>query len=146
MGFRPGLDDMARKTPAVPPRFLNVDVDVESREPLDGLVAAMSSTSVHLNARKGRKHYLSFSAAWFKNDATPDEVLRRLTKAIGALRGEPRRLWRNALRREFNLGFDGGDRQAAFELPSKTVEAVARLGGSIGLTLYPPDEPPPKKR
>jgi hypothetical protein len=137
---------MARKPTTVPPRFLNVDVDVESREPLDGLVAALPSISVHLNARKGRKHYLSFAGPWFKNDPTPDEVLRRLTKAIGALRGEPRRLWKRASKREFNLGFEGGERQAAFELPSKTIEAVARLGGSIGLTLYPLYRAPPKKR
>jgi hypothetical protein len=136
----------ARKPVTVPPRFLNVDVDVESREPLDDLVAAMPSMAVLRNLRIGRKYYLSFEGPWFKNAPTPDEVLRRLTKAIGALRGEPRRLWRTALRREFNLGFDGGEDQIAYEIPSNTVESVARLGGSIGLTLYPIYEPSPKKR
>jgi hypothetical protein len=98
------------------------------------------------NLRIGRKYYLSFEGPWFKNGPTPDEVLRRLTKAIGVLRGEPRRLWERASKREFNLGFDGGERQAAFELRSTTIEAVAKVGGSIGLTLYPLDKPPPKKR
>jgi|SRR4051812_5389024 hypothetical protein len=98
------------------------------------------------NLRIGRKYHLSFEGPWFKNDPTPDEVLRRLTKAIGTLRGRPRRLWQRASKREFNLGFDGGERQAAFELPSKIIEAVAKLGGSVVLTLYPPYEPRPKKR
>jgi hypothetical protein len=134
---------MARKPTTVPPRFLNVDVIVASRERLDALVAAMPSMAVLHNVRHGRKYFLAFEGPWFNNGPTPDEVLRRLTKAIAALRGEPRRLWRGALKREFNLGFDGGERQAAFELPSKTIEAVAKLDGSIGLTLYPIYEPPP---
>ena len=137
---------MVRKPPRVPPRFLNVDVDVESRESLDDLVAAIPSMAVLRNQRIGRKYYLSFEGPWFKNDPTPDEVLHRLAKAIGSLRGEPRRLWRRALKREFNLGFDGGGEQVALEIHSTTVEAVARLGASLGLTLYPSYEPATKKR
>jgi hypothetical protein len=136
---------MARKPTTNPARFLNVDVIVESREPLDAFVAAMPSMAVLQNVRHGRKYFLAFEGPWFKNGPTPDEVLRRLTKAIAALRGEPRRLWREALKREFNLGFDGGDRQATFELPSKTIDAVAKLDGSIGLTLYPLETLPRKR-
>jgi len=69
-----------------------------------------------------------------------DQTLRRLTKMIASLSGEPRRLWQRATKRSFNIGFACGSRRAPpFSISSTVIEALAGCQGSIEITLYPYD-------
>jgi hypothetical protein len=128
-----------------PPRFLNVDLDLESRGPLDLLADALPSLTVMASFRVRRKYVLCLEGAWLS--ITPDQTLRRLTRAVASLSGEPRRLWKRASKRCFNIGFDCGDvRLPPFHIQSTTIEAVSKLGASVEITLYPAATPRTRKR
>jgi hypothetical protein len=95
--------------PASEPRFLNVDLDVESRDALGQLVDALPSLDVMVSARMRGRHVLSLELA------TPglslDQTVRRFAKEISALSGKPRRLWQRATKRCFlNCIRDVGNR------------------------------------
>jgi hypothetical protein len=127
------------------PRFLNVDLELESREPLELLADAMPSLTVLASFRVRRKYVLSLEGNW--SSITPDQTLRRLTRAVASLSGEPRRLWERASKRCFNIGFDCGDqRLPPFHIQSTTIEAVSKLDASVEITLYPVEKPRTRKR
>jgi hypothetical protein len=121
------------------PEFLNVDLDVESREPLGRLTDTLPLT-VMFSTRLRGKYVTSLEGSW---PTVPlDQTLRRLTKLISSLSGEPRRLWQRASKRCFNIGFACGSRRVpSFSILSTTIEAIAAVGGSVEVTLYPYDEP-----
>jgi len=117
------------------PRFLDVDVDVESREPLHRLADALPLV-VLVTTRIRHKYVMSLEGTW--PALSLDQTLRRLTKMISALSGEPLRLWRRASKRSFNIGIVcGSGRAPPFSIASATIEGVAAVGGGIELTLYP---------
>jgi len=117
------------------PRFLDVDIDVESREPLQGLANALPLI-VLFSSKVRRNYVMSLEGTW--PALSLDQTLRRLTKMISALSGEPMRLWRRASKRSFNIGFAcGSDRAPPFSIDSATVERIAAVGGNIEVTLYP---------
>jgi hypothetical protein len=125
------------------PQFLNVDLDIESRERLDRLADALDSLTVMFASRTRGKHVLSLEGPWAA--LSLDETLRRLAKLISSLSGEPRRLWHRASRRTFNIGLACGSRRAPpFPIRSSTIEAIAAIAGSIEVTLYPHDESNPR--
>ena len=121
------------------PEFLNVDLDLESREPLGRLVDALPSLIVMFSARMRGKYLMSVEGPW---PTLPlDETLRRFAKLISSLSGENRRLWQRASKRCFNIGFACGSRRAApFSIRSTTIDAIAAIGASVEVTLYPHDE------
>lgn len=120
--------------------FLNVDLDVESREPL-GLLANALPLTVMFSARLRGKYVMSLEGSW---PTVPlDQTLRRLAKMISSLSGDARHLWERASKRSFNIGFACGSRRAPpFSIRSATIEAIAALGGSVEVTLYPYDNSP----
>jgi hypothetical protein len=118
------------------PEFRNVDLDLESREPLGRLIDALP-VIVLFPARMRGKYMLSLEDSGA--NLTLDQTLRRLAKMISSLSGEPRRLWRRATKRSFNIGFACGSRRAPpFSVQSATIQAVAAVGASVEVTLYPP--------
>ena len=128
------------------PEFLNVDLDLECRQPLGRLADALPLTVMFSTGMRG-KYVMSLEAAWATLPL--DGTLRRLAKMISSLCRDARRLWQRASKRCFNIGFACGSRRAPpFLIQSSTVAAIAALGGSIEVTLYPSDEsrrPRPKR-
>jgi len=126
------------------PEFLNVDLDLESPEPLGRLADALPLT-VMFSTRMRGKYVMSLEGSW---PTVPlDQTLRRLAKMISSLSGKARRLWHRASKRSFNIGFACGSRRAPpFAINSTTVKAIAALGGSVEVTLYPYDGGSPRRR
>ncbi len=121
------------------PEFLNVDLDLESWDALGQFVDALPSKVVMFSARMRGRYVLSLELG------TPglslDQTLRRFAKVISALSGKPRRLWQRATKRCFNIGFECGDRRAPpFLIQRRSVEAIAALGASVEITLYPQEK------
>jgi hypothetical protein len=90
------------------PQFLNVDLDLESAEPLDGLADSSPSLIVMFSGRKRRKYFLSLELNL--SGLTLDQTLMRWTKLISSLSGERLRIWQTASKRCFNIGFASGRR------------------------------------
>jgi hypothetical protein len=124
--------------------FLNVDLDIESREPLDALVAAFGTkVSVRFVGSIGRRRcaYVSFSRSYGK---TADQLTRALCALVARLPKPARRLWDRARTRRFDVGVEAGYTPRAHEiiLEPRTVALVASVGGSILITTYAPYETP----
>ena len=124
--------------------FLNVDLDVWSREDLTPLVEALEPGlfALHLT-RVGRGWRARFELS--RQPKTADAAIRRLAAAVERLPAGQRARWRRATRREFNIGIQAAAEPHAGEFPieAATVARVARLGGRLAVTLYAPPEPRP---
>ena len=118
--------------------FLNVDVDVFSKSPLEPLATALANKlSVQYIGRVGRGLFQLHFAPYQAKSA--NSAVKRIVEVIDSLPSPPRRLWNTAQRRVFDAGFQGGRRPHCreFELDQEVVAAVARVGGSMRITIYP---------
>ena len=144
------------------PHFINVDLDVWSREDLAPFAEAVESRSVVLHVGKVRRRFLARIESKSPRAPTPERTIWALLKVIDALPPAARRLWKRAESRVFNVGYEGGEfvsllyerplgsgrwypkrsgaPAAACEtsLSPELLHAVARVGGTIATTIYPP--------
>jgi hypothetical protein len=124
--------------------FVNVDLDVWSREDLAPLAEALEPRLFALHVtRVGRGWMARFELS--RQPKTADAAIRRLASAVERLPARDRARWRRATRREFNVGIQAAAEPHASEFPieADTVALVARLGGRLAVTLYAPPAPRP---
>ena len=125
-------------------QLANVDFEVYSREPLDGLVAALGRRVFVLYEGRwtpGHAAMFELSAGW---NWPADRRIMRFVQLIEALPRRDRRLWDSARVRRFDIGINAGHFPKMFQLNLKptTVDAVGRIGGEIVVSVYaPPDSP-----
>jgi hypothetical protein len=136
---------MASKPPRVKEAtsFLNVDLDVEARDDLSVLVDALGPSVYDLHTgRVGRKYqtHLELASSPRRTHNAEAVVARFVTLLLG-LPPRARRLWNSATRRDFNIGIQGGTMPHAFEfaLAPDTLQAVAKLGARVVVTIYAVD-------
>jgi hypothetical protein len=125
--------------------FLNVDLDIESREPLDALAAAFGKrVSVRFLGSIGPRKYAAYVSLSRSDDKTADALTRELCALVKRLPKPARGLWDRARSRRFDVGIEAGDRphSHAVHLEPRTVALVASVGGSIVITTYAPYETP----
>lgn len=120
--------------------FLNVDLDLSSREDLASLAAALQSTLIVLHVGRVRNRY----HARFElrtQPSSPDRAIRGLARAIQALPVRQQARWRRATTRDFNIGIQsaGAPHCTEFLVAAETVAMVARVGGRIVVSVYGPD-------
>ena len=123
--------------------FLNVDLDVESREPLDVLVEALGKkVCVRFVGSIGPRKYAAYVSLSRSYDKTADQLTRTLCELVLRLPKPARALWNRARSRRFDVGIEGGHqpRSHAVHLEPPTIALVASVGGSIVITTYPPYE------
>jgi DNA-binding cell septation regulator SpoVG len=67
-----------------------------------------------------------------------DSLIRDIVALVNKLPKPARKIWDNAILREFNIGIEAGIRPHAFELriQTRTLEVVAQVNGRIGITIY----------
>jgi hypothetical protein len=66
----------------------------------------------------------------------------QLIDLVKALPPTARRCWKEATHRTFDIGIDappGPCRGKGIPVSQRTIEAVARVGGRILITVYPPE-------
>ena len=130
--------------------FLNVDLDIVSRNRLDPLVAAFGQKVFVLHVSTQGPPYEAHlelqGSHWPKIEA--DAIITKFVALIGALPLRARRLWEGARAREFNIGIQAGLLPRAHELrlKARTLGAVAEVGGTIVITTYAPEGTPPPPR
>ena len=133
------VGDMARKT-EFSDGFLNVDLEVYSRRPLDPFAAALEETARVLFLGKQGNRYLAAvelaGSGWRKR---PDPIVMGLIRLIKGLPERARILWNTASERRFDIGCDSpcGSHAFALALKPATVAAIAEVNGTIGMTIYP---------
>jgi hypothetical protein len=120
-------------------RFLNVDVDIWSGSPLNGLADAFGQQVCVLHAGKEGRHYgAHLELATLPRDA--DRLIRRFVTLVERLPRSGRRSWDRARIRVFNVGIQAGTRPYSYELrlEPETLRAVAKVNARLGFTVYAP--------
>jgi hypothetical protein len=121
-------------------QFLNVDLDIYSRSPLEPLVRALGQKVSPLYVgRELRLYSAHLEIAGYPKNA--DAAIRGLAVAVERLPREKRKVWDAARTRDFNVGVQAGARDQPFEieLQSRTVSMVASLNARIVFTIYAPN-------
>ena len=137
--YEPSQERRRQHSPSAETTFLNVDLDVLSRAPLDGLVTAFGKKVVVLSVGKeGRQHGAHLELGVSPSNA--DRTIRRFVNLVNSLPRSPRRIWDAARVRQFNVGVQAGTSPPAYELGLQpaTLEAAARIGAQIAFTIYAP--------
>jgi hypothetical protein len=127
--------------------FLNVDLGVSSKIDLQWLVDEFGEDVVNLHCGRGRGHFLAtFEAGVPLGD--PDSLIGYFCNLVDNLPVEPRRAWNEAFLKVFDIGYDSGVTQKAYqsELRPETIAAVARIGASLRITIYPAAMDAPVRR
>jgi hypothetical protein len=118
--------------------FLNVDVEVVSRSPLNELVAALGQrVLVHYVGPipGGHAAYFSLSSA---HGRSADSVAHALATLISGLAPPERRLWRLARSRTFDVGIQGGLTPFShpLALSPRTIAQLSRLKARVVFSVY----------
>jgi hypothetical protein len=129
-----------------PTAVLNVDLEVFSQEPLEGLVAAIKRKVdvLYVGKWRGRQYAACLEVAGSGYKADSERLVRRFVKMIKALPRRERKLWDRARSREFNIGIEVAAKAKAFELrlDGDTLDAIRSVDGTIVVTVYAPERLP----
>ena len=119
--------------------FLNVDLDIWSRSPLDSLVAAFGRRVLVLHVGKERRRYgAHLELASSGSRASADQIINRFVDLVRRLPRSARTLWNRAQIREFNVGIQAGARPYSYDmlLEPKTLNGMASVNARLGFTVY----------
>jgi hypothetical protein len=92
------------------PHFINVDLEVWSREDLAPFAEAVESRSVVLHVGRVRRRFLTrIESKSAGASRSPERTIWALLKVVETLPPAARRLWKHAESRVFNVGYEGGE-------------------------------------
>ncbi len=118
--------------------FLNVDLDVFSRRPLEPLAIALGSKVLLLYVgREGRRYRAHFELS-VANRKSADALIVGLVGLVKSLPRAAKSVWNEAYRRDFNIGVQGGFSPHSYELSLKpeTLKMVGSVNARVVLTIY----------
>ena len=124
-------------------RYINTDLDLVAAYDLGPLTVALQSRGVsplHITAGEDGRWYTTLETDVQHDQA--ETTIDAMLDAIDSLNKSNRGLWEACLVREFNLGFDCGDKPWAFNegLTNVTLLRIGKVGASLRITLYPPEK------
>jgi len=124
-----------------PAHFLNVDLVIESTAPLQELVEALREDAMAQFHGELDGSWRAVLGGRIDFPSSPEEVIQALLRAIARLPENARRLWDQASRRTFDIGFQSGHDRTPLEeqIGAETLSAVATLGAGIQVTVYAPE-------
>lgn len=117
-------------------QFLNIDLDIESQEDISLVVKEFSNRlTVMRNDHSKGMYYASFETGYSEEN----EIIEEYVNVIDGLSTEARTIWDNCLKREFDFGYESGDKPNDFhsKIRAKSIELLAKVGGSVTVTIYP---------
>ena len=125
----------------MPIHFLNVDLEIESHDPLNTIVEAFGEDVINLYCGEAHNHQLAtFEIAKSSCVGDADTLIGYFCILIDCLEGDAKTLWDNAFRKEFNIGYESDLEPESYEsnLRPSTITRIADVGASIRITIYPP--------
>ncbi len=120
--------------------YRNTDLDLVSPQSLEPLIAHL-----HANGVRTFKPFSGEDGTWyvmFETDephSDPDSNIKAMLTAIESLPEAGRKCWNACTKRDFNAGFDSGDRPRSFmqSLSCETLRRIAACGATFTITIYP---------
>ena len=116
--------------------FLNIDLDLESKESLDLLVKELGETlSVMTHHSIDETNYASFETG----SSGIKEIIEEYFRVYTGLSDESKVCWSKCSKREFNLGYESGETPNNYQslIPEESLSKLVSIGGCIGITIYP---------
>ena len=110
-------------------RFINVDLEVRSKQDLAPLASAFEPRAFALSCMPIEDRYLA-SFELLRDPTDPDAGIRSFLRLVAKLPPRARRLWTAASRRDFSIGVQAGSATSSFELA--LTPAVLRLAADVG--------------
>jgi hypothetical protein len=135
------------------PEFLNVDLELESKESLD-LIAQEFGDRVHVlhNGPLQDIPYLLALEVYAGDDNDPESIIEAFCDLIEALPAKAKASWRKCTARRFDIGIESGVGVAkrfgalCLSLSPETLKRVAALSAEAVITVYPPRQPEAKSK
>jgi len=124
-------------------KFLNVDLEIESSADLSPLVAALQDDMVMLYVGPAEAGGDLATFELVEECGNPDGTILGFCHLIEKLPLEAAKLWREARRKAFDIGYECGDTPHALqsELTCAALRRVADLGAFLSMTIYPKADP-----
>jgi len=122
--------------------FINVDLDVESKHPLDYFAVQMEMGSevvvLYCGANGGRGYLARLECADGGDTCEPDSIINRFCGFIEELDERARAEWDAASMKSFDLGFEvvGGNRSYQCPVRADTMSRLVALGGALAISIY----------
>jgi hypothetical protein len=126
------------------PQYLTVDVDIKSTRSLSILIAALKAKrSVYVDDLGNFRGRNWIHVGIYAGGTEPAIAIRRYLDLFRRLPAPARRLLKHCTV-EFDIGIESSSEHAPRKsgewiLPPRLINAVARAGGHIRITVYPPD-------
>jgi len=135
------------------PEFLNVDLELESKESLD-VIAQEFGDMVHVlhNGPLQDIPYLLALEIYAGDDHDPESIIEAFCDLIEKLSAKGKKAWRKCLARRFDIGIESGTGIAkrfgalCLSLSPETLKRVSALSAEAVITVYPPRAPEPKTK
>ncbi len=124
--------------------FANVDLEIESKDDLQSLIDEFGE-NVHVlyhDRLANGNDFVSLETVYLvktENHGEVENTISAFCDLIENLSLELRSLWNKCIEKKFDIGFESGNTENTFntEISAKTLKRLARIGGSIIITIYP---------
>jgi len=127
-------------------QFINVDLDIESRSPLDYFCAQMANGTkvslLHCGDNGGRGYFARLECADGGITCEPDSIINQSCEYIEDLDERARGEWDVAHFKSFDLGFENTAKDRCYQCPLRpgTVKRISDLGGALAISIYNHDD------
>ena len=120
-------------------QFLNIDLDIESDKDISLIVKEFGE---RLTVMRNDESEGIFRASFETGYAEENAIIKEYVDLINNLSPEAKALWNRCLIRRFDIGYESGEEPNNYysELSEKSINLLAKVGGSVVITIYPPDK------
>lgn len=119
-------------------QFLNVDLEIESKQDIAQLVSDLGKSAMVLHYDKDETRQLARIEA--NADVTsPDSAINHLCELIESCSRNALKQWLSCTKRTFDIGFQSGKNPKCFNqaLHADTLLRISAIGAGIEMTIYP---------
>jgi hypothetical protein len=135
------------------PEFLNVDLELESKESLD-LIAQEFGDKIHVlhNGPLQDIPYLLAVEVYAGDDRDPESIIEAFCDLIEDLPAKGKASWRKCTARRFDIGIESGTGATkqfgalCLSMSPRTLKRISALSAEVVITVYPPMPPEPKTK
>ena len=122
-------------------KFLNVDLEVVARQPLDALIDDLGEDVAVLyhGTAKDNRWMVSFELNTGRTESA-ESAIDGFCELLDYLEAEAKAVWDSAVSRTFDIGYESGTKPRSFQsvIHPQMIERIAALNAGIVVTIYPP--------
>ncbi|MEJ6474952.1 hypothetical protein [Pseudoalteromonas piscicida] len=122
-------------------QFLNVDLELESKQDISALVSDLKQNAIVLHYDQDDFRQLARIEA-NTSELTPDKAINQLCELIESCSKAALKQWLSCTKRTFDIGFNSGKSPKCFSqaLHADTLLRISAIGAGIEITIYPVEE------